>query len=545
MKHFITMTTLSIAALTSSCGHKGGAPSTSTPQEWTQPDPAFRAGRGYDVDAEDAIRGDCLLNADNLLTEAWVDAQGIKANLTETRVTSHEQLVKEMRYDVSASARYTFYSGNVNYSRYDKFASSGDSFTWVFNIQAEIGTKTLKTEQITLDSLKPDAKALVLASRSGDASAKAKFFSMCGKKFVRSVRLGGHISSVLEVSAKAVDVLQKISADIEASGGSALWKASGSAHFNSFMQEAQQRSMLTREFSQAGGAKIHYDLSPDSVQTTLDDFASSLTHQNATVIGVELVSWDTALNLDAATIVDQARAVKLQELLHQLWAARTIMDKIDTYLYLFENNSVDLAPDQVATLRTAHTDADRLVSVIIAEGGACYQDGTKCNVTITPVAVQFPPLNYKNQLGKNVILSKWSFNYPDANATFQSSTLGDSTLWGTDNALLSTLAGGEQVWLRTELFEKSCNSITDVLSSSGPEVLTSDLGEKLNWAERTTNASPGTVNSVITFGYKGSDGRCLLLQVYTDKPATHSLTLADNSQAAKVVRRIAQTVHMK
>ena len=122
-----------------SCGKRAKHDQPGGLDSWEHPDEAFRIGRGFDPDAVEQIRGDCLMNPEQYLDVSWKDAQGIKADLTETRITSHEELMKEMNFSASVSGRYTFYSGSANYSKYEKFASAKDNFTWIFRILAEVG----------------------------------------------------------------------------------------------------------------------------------------------------------------------------------------------------------------------------------------------------------------------------------------------------------------------------------------------------------------------------------------------------------------------
>ncbi|MDQ3232213.1 MAG: hypothetical protein M3Q07_10365, partial [Pseudobdellovibrionaceae bacterium] len=194
MKHFLAP--LILGAMVLSCSEE----QKSQPKGWEQPDEAFRIGRGYDPNAQESVRGDCLLNPEQYLKTSWIDAQGIKARTSETRITSKEKLYKELNLTANAKMKYGTFTGGGSYSQYEKFASTEESFTWLFSLNAAIGTKTLQTENLDLDSFKPEARALILAAKSGNQASKKAFHTMCGTQFIRSVRLGGALTEVLEIS---------------------------------------------------------------------------------------------------------------------------------------------------------------------------------------------------------------------------------------------------------------------------------------------------------------------------------------------------------
>ena len=118
------------------------------------------------------------MKPEQYLETSWIDAQGIKAQISETRITSKESLYKELNLTANAKVKYGAFSGGGSYSQYEKFASTEDSFTWLFSLKAAIGTKTLQTERIDLDAFKPEARSLILAAKSGDEAAKKAFFQI-------------------------------------------------------------------------------------------------------------------------------------------------------------------------------------------------------------------------------------------------------------------------------------------------------------------------------------------------------------------------------
>lgn len=514
--------------------------SPSKTQSWQSPDEGFRIGRGYDPDAVEQIRGDCIANPESFLEASWRDAAGIKAKLTETRLTSHEDLLRELNISVRASGSYTFYSGGGEYSKYEKFVASKDNFSWLFAVEAEVGSKTLQTERIGMNNFSNEARELIQKARAGDEAARKSFRTLCGTQFVRTVRLGGHINEVLEISARATDLIQKIHAEIEGSGGGAVWSASASASFDSVLQSANRSNMLKREYSQNGGDTITFDISPSTVQKTLDDFARNLRQGNATVIRVELVDWETLVNFTPTGMTNIARQIRLEELLKQLWRQREVLDKIDTMIYLFEKGDISLTSSEIATLRTAHSQVTAFLDKVIELGQSCYVDASACNAGSDAVIVDFPPTRpIKRDVGR-FSTNKWSFEYANPDAHFHQTTIGDTTSWSSDNLLATQLSNHDETKLRTDLMETSCTSISSLLSAQGPVVLSSFLGEPLHYTERLRDY-PGGKQAVISFGFK-QNNNCLLFQVYTETPTVTGFTLEDDSPASKVVRSMAQSI---
>jgi hypothetical protein len=155
-------------------------------------------GRGYDPTRPLEPKGDCVGNVAQPTMESWKDAKGIEGVFTETRVTSWEQMQRELSISANVAAESMWGNASASFSKFEKFRSDEESFTWLMKFVVETGEKTLNGSQLTLT---PQAKALVDAGRMQD------FYKMCGTEYVRSVKMGGRLLVANEVSSKFSEIV--------------------------------------------------------------------------------------------------------------------------------------------------------------------------------------------------------------------------------------------------------------------------------------------------------------------------------------------------
>lgn len=527
------------SAIIVSCGGVSGKDSASSViRSFETPELGMRIARGYDPDAKEPLRGDCIKSPDTFLHTAWKDAQGIKAELSETRITSHEELMREMNFSTSASVRYKFYKGNANFSKYDKFTSSQDTFTWLFSIKAVSGESTLNLDQISMENLTDAARKMIV---DGD---KEGFRKLCGTQFIRSVKYGGRITNVQEISAKSTEQIHKIHADISASGGAAVWKASASAAFDQAIQEAQARSMLKREYSQEGGGTIHYDISPANLQNTLNAFSTALTQNNSVVLEVETADWSTVVNFDSGSLTDIARQQALQRLYKMIWQNKEKLEKIDQYIYLYENNRVELTQADIEDLSAKAAEIGAQQDEILLRGQACYEDATKCQQAgVTSIAVNFPTMVFKPALTKQEKIGQWTFDVP-ADVVLMEPILKDTLMakYSRNFMMLPGISGNPLPVKIEAMLMYSCKESVNELRKYSSDTLTTSRGEKIPYLEMDNKIPDGRFMPQIGFGFEGRDGQCLMLSFYSDYPIPELYSIKENSELARVVRAIAQSV---
>lgn len=502
------------------------------------PELGMKIARGFDADAKESLRGDCIKNPESFLKSAWSDANGIKAELTETRITSHENLMRELNFSSSASIKYKFYSGNTNFSKYDKFTSSEDTFTWLFSIRAVAGQSTLQLDQIGQENLTDTARKLLI---NGD---KNGFRKLCGTHFIRSVKYGGRISNVLEVSAKASEQIEKIHAEITAGGGIGNWQASLNLNFSKILAEAASRSMLKREYSQEGGKSIHYNLSPESIQATLNDFALSLTENNSVPIEIETSEWSTLLNFDTNSLTDVARQLALQRLYKMIWQNNEKLEKIDQYTYFFENNRANLTSEQIKSLSESSLAIAEQNDEILLRGQACYNDSAKCQLSgITPIPVKFPSLVFNDGATTIISLENWNLNIPRGIELLKIENSTSISSWVSKKPLVAKDASDNLVTADINIIIiPECRNIIEEMRKFNSNILMTSLGEKIPYFEASNEIPNGRYLPAIVFGFPSKSNSCLKLSFISQLPVLSPYKLDEYSEFSRIMRGIAQSV---
>jgi hypothetical protein len=526
-----------------SCGQSKDSASEYLLKIWELPDEAFRMGRGYDADNPEPIRGDCLLDPESMTSVSWVDAQGIASENSETRVTSREDLFRELSISISSKAKIAAFGGSGSFSQYEKFQASDESFTWVFNSKTLVGSRTLKTEKINIESFKDEAKKMILKARSGDESAIKDFNRMCGTQFVRSIQLGGSITEVLEISSQAAESVKEITAKMKAAYGVGPLKVSGNASFGSVFQKAEKNSFLRREFSQTGGDRIKWDLTDENTNQTLDAFVKSLKEQNARVIAVEVVDWYTVLGFKSGDPADAARSLQLNNLLKQLWKYKDHLTKIQTYLDLYSSGVYDFSSDEVTELKNGYQHITEALTSVVEVGTSCYLNSSRCSESVTPVIIRYPELRQRNNGGNRVMQTdQWSVSLP-MNVDFHFQSLTDLRFWKMKSLFSGKTADGTDLSLHVDLSEGKCPTSFDFKKAVDEgRILPTFSGEPVYFEESTReNGTPGKKRYTLNIFAKTLD-QCLQIGLWGGPTAMSSISVVDDSNIAKSIRSLALSI---
>jgi hypothetical protein len=526
---------LAFLALAAGCG--GGEDNPAAEKSWELAEGEYRIGRGFEPSAAEPVRGDCISNAERFVIPTWEDAAGLTGSLYETRITSHEQLLAETNLTMSGSARSMFYRASASYSRYDQLTASEDNFTWLFRVDVVAGTKTLATDRISLEAFTPEARALIERARAGDHAAKADFQRLCGSKFVRGLRYGGQIVKVNQISASASSQLQRIHAEASGGGQGAQWKASGSVVYDAMLSEAVRAGFARTEVKVTGGEALDYSFSPSEAQGSVDRFVASLRNGNAAVIAVEMADWDTVVSFDADRLTSAARQTKLESALRQVWQQRQKLEKIDAYLYQYEEGAIELTTEEVLHLRRAFAEIHSFLEAVVSYGRACYTDADACGDLPAPVTVDFPRTRQVTHPTTRLTTSRWYWDHlgGDITATF------DGDVAHVEQALSAAILGGETAQLGVQAAEMPCSQVAYILESSGPTTSWTTRGAPLKFVERQQALPNGRNTSEIRFAYREADS-CFQLSFYTKRSLRGVVTSQDDSEAARKIRRIARAV---
>lgn len=534
------ITSLMLAA----CAAESPPPTQAQTLSWQQPDEAFRIGRGYDPDVIEPIRGDCIVHPEQYLSSNWLDAKGIKAEISETRITSKENLYKELNLAANAKVKYGAFGGGGSYAQYEKFTSSQEGFTWLFNLKVALGSQTLQTERITLESFRADAQQLIRAAQAGDTEARAAFARLCGSQFIRSVRLGGALTEVLEINAKAFDQVREITARMKASYGSGPFKVSGNASLHALFSQAEKYSLLKREFSQLGGDQILFDMTAANLQETIDAFVQSMKTQNAVVIEVEMVDWNTLIDFAPRDPLQLARSIKIDQLLKQLWRYQDHLDRLGSYLYLYERAVYSFSSSEVEGLRRDYQAVSEAIDQLIEVGKGCVIAESFCQQKLPLVTVHFPPVRQAPLADERELRTdRWRFSLPSGEGLMEIQGTGPAKIWRLP-PLEDTASDGSRVRLQLDLRELSCSSIAEVLTPSGSEILASFEAEPIYYTESIRTFPEAEQRYSLNMAFKsGSD--CLHLQAWSDPRAEIKISLVDDAALSRRLRRLAASVSLQ
>ena len=385
-KHKLPLMVLAIITATG-CGSKGenGAKLSSFPE----PELGMTMGRGYDPTHPLEVKGDCIANVDapDVTIVSWKDANGINGSFSETKITSSENLRKELSVSASVAGETLWGGGGASFSKFEKFRADQNAFTWMVNYVVDSGEKTINLAKVTLT---PQAKSLV------DAGKLDAFYKMCGTEFIRSIRFGGKFTEVMEIDAKQTEYVESITASASGHMGVGAFGYSGSASFRSFLDDAKFRSVLTREIQQIGGSALGTGISPDNLSEYLANFAGQLRTGEAKPIKIETASWDTLGITGLNPFADMHRKETMDALYTQYRANKLILDRINDYNYYASNSIYVLAQSDLDNeLNPKKNRLEAQQTLIAQKAGDCL-DLNKCDASgLDVIAVKFPFLQKK------------------------------------------------------------------------------------------------------------------------------------------------------
>lgn len=162
----------------------------------------------------------------------------------------------------SAGASYGPFSGSGGYSKENNFSSYDANV--VMNVVVDTGGVFIKPA--TDKGIQLSSYALSLLNAKDSADGVSRFLQACGDSFVTTIRSGGRMTAVLNIS--NVSNSQKEEIKAQAAGG--LGILSANANFRKSIEAATSGNKLRVSFEQVGGA---FNGSPVSVQDFLDKFA--------------------------------------------------------------------------------------------------------------------------------------------------------------------------------------------------------------------------------------------------------------------------------
>ena len=339
-------------------------------------------GRGFDPTQPINPLGDCLENVAEATAVTWKDARGIQGQFSETQLQSLQGLFKELSFLGNFAAESLWGSGNAYFSKYEKFKSDANSFTWMVDYLIDVGDKTILGNQIRLSA---PAQQLV------DAGQMLAFYNMCGTEYVRSVKLGGRFVAVFEIDSKHSEWIERLTSTFGSKLKHGSWGFSGSAKFSSYLNDAYFKSALKREIMQLGGQRIDFDnIDP----TKLGDYLLALQadmHRGAAVpIQVETASWETLGIQGLNDFAKWHRKERVSQLYNRYRHNLNLISKIEDFMFWQKQGSYHLDPEQSKYLNTKKRELEAQQAEITSLANACIE-GNKCDApSLETIDVELP-----------------------------------------------------------------------------------------------------------------------------------------------------------
>lgn len=528
-----TMTGYATLALVG-CDHSQKKNSPAVMTSVVTPILGMTIGRGYDPTRPTEPKGDCLQNVDSATQTSWKDADGIAGAFSETRVTSWEQMQRELSVSANVAAESIWGNGNGSYSKFEKFQSDENSFTWLLKFSVETGQKTLNSAVLQLT---PNAQALVSGGRLDE------FYKMCGTEYVRSIKVGGRLLLAQEVSSKFSETVQSISAKVGGGANFGSWGFSGSASYASYFKDAFFKSILTREIEQIGGSSMNFDgLTPEKIADTLSAFQDQMKNNaQARVISVETASWDTIGVTGLNSFADWHRKEVLAELYSDYRYNLTLLARINNLFSWNADGKIALDDGLVANLNQKKGQLDSQQTTLASRASACLErascdasgidkitaDLPSVGAVTSDVLQRFGRISFK--IPEQISYYGSAANYDNKNMLYYdipSSVLGDSGLRTARIFVYEQDCSSASAWLTEQQA-----SLTQRGVATSPVVQvpgTQGTAFELNWQE-------GHLSKLVVFD-KGASNACAVIKA--DASAGNLSSWNQLPQFSNVISRI-------
>ena len=521
----------------SACGNKA---EKSEPMSTVYPALGFTLGRGYDPSHPLDAKGDCIENPETNSVVSWTDAQGINGAFSETRITSWEQMQKELSISAAVAAESAWGNGSGSFSKFEKFRSDSNSFTWLMKFVVETGQKTLKGSGVKLTAA---AQALV------DSRQFEKFYRMCGTHYIRSVKLGGSIIAATEINGKHTDIVQSITSKISSGGSYGTFGFSASAEYSSYFQNAKFNSAFSREVEQIGGSSINVNnLSPDKIASTLSAFQDEMKNQQqARVIGVEVASWETLGVAGLNDFVDWNRTSTLQSLYSLYRQSTSNLNQIDDLLFWQNDSRVSLSDAQLNYLQSMRAGLNSLIASIVRKGESCAERAECSLEGLAPVDIAFPNVKVLPPM-VNERYAGMSFDIPEEFSHYGSEGHYDNVTAKIYDMALTALPDKKMSMLTFFIYKMECES---------PESVVQNFNNRLNSRGVPTNGivehnsgigfydlqwSEQYISRAIAMRQK-SAGQCVVIKVVASGQGVRSWNQIPETNA--IIMRLAESFRVE
>lgn len=337
-------------------------------------------GRGYDYYNQNAVRGDCIINPESKIKESFKDIEdSIESYITQTMISSHEELMKELEVSNNSSIRSLFFSADPKFKLFQKFKSSEHSLTFLYSLK--IATRESTLASLTKEDLSPTARELI---EKKDYQA---FTRLCGTHFVRSISYGGEFSQVFEIDERDQNRIRNFKTALKGE-----YKIVESAlKIKEVLSKNVNSRFVKKEAYQVGGGVLLSDVDLENYQEKIDEWVKSLRENKGQAFKVELADWQTFLVDYENPYVIEEREEVLQDIYKMIRENKLNISKIQFSLFLHEKKRC-LTKDSVNEYKKLKKEIEKQQDRLMRAGRKCYLNKKHCSLTEEPIEPDFMEL---------------------------------------------------------------------------------------------------------------------------------------------------------
>ena len=353
-------------------------------------------GRGYDYFNRNAVRGDCIVNPELKMKESFSDVgDSIESYITQTMISSHEELMKELEVSNNSSIRGLFFSADPKFKLFQKFKSSEHSLTFLYSLK--IATRESTLTSLGKNDLSPEAQELL------NKKDYLGFTRLCGTHFVRSISYGGEFSQVFEIDEKDQNRIRNFNSALKGE-----YKILESAlKIKEVLSKNTNSRFVKKEAYQVGGGVLLSDVDLNNYQEKIDQWVDSLRGNKGQAFKVELADWQTFLVDYENPYVLEDREETLHDVYKMIRQNKLNLSKIVFSLFLHEKKSY-LSVESINEYKKLKKEIERQQDRLMKSGRKCFLNKNNCDLDeelIDPDFMeldQLAPIEREEGRGKNV-----------------------------------------------------------------------------------------------------------------------------------------------
>ena len=323
-------------------------------------------GRGYDYFNRNAVRGDCIIDPESKMKESFKDIEdSFEGYITQTLISSHEDLMKELEVSNNTSIRSLFFSADPKFKIFHKFKSSEHSLTFLYSLK--IATRESTLSSLSKNDLSPAARELL------DKKDYQGFVRLCGTHFVRSISYGGEFSQVFEIDEKDQDRIRNFKSALKGE----YKVVESAAKVKEVLSKKVNSRFIKKEAYQVGGGVLLSDVDLTNYQDKIQQWVNSLRESKGQPFKVELADWETILVDYENPYIVEDREETLMDVYKMIRKNKSNLSKIAFSLFLHEKKR-NLSKESVKEYKGIKKEIERQQDRLIRSGRKCFLNKNNC-----------------------------------------------------------------------------------------------------------------------------------------------------------------------